>query len=75
MNIEYTTTDSEEDPDYVPVAEPCGAEECECYYEMEPLNDIIMDQQDEINKLKGETRKLRKIILEIANLISREINN
>ena len=75
MNIDYTTTDSEADPDYIPVWEPCGAEECECYNEMEPLNDIIMDQQDEINKLKGETNKLRKIILEIASLISNEINS
>jgi len=52
MNMDYTTTDSEADPDYIPVWEPCGAEQCECYMEMEPLNDIIIDQQDEINKLK-----------------------
>ncbi len=75
MNMDYTTTDSEADPDYIPVWEPCGAEQCECYMEMEPLNDIIIDQQDEINKLKQETNKLRKIILQIATLISTKINN
>jgi len=73
--MDYTTTDSEADPDYIPVWEPCGAERCECYMEMEPLNDIIIDQQDEINKLKQETNKLRKIILQIATLISTQINS
>jgi len=76
MNIEYTTTDSEDDPDYIPIDETCEAgDQCECYYQIQPLNGIIIDQQDEINTLKEETNKLRKIILQIASLISMQINS
>jgi len=69
--LEYTTTDSEEDPDYNPdedMKEACSGC-CESFGLIEDLNETIFNLKEKNKRLNQDIRQLRKIILTIANEI------
>ena len=65
-DLKYTTSDSEEDPDYVPEKDG-ECEDCaDSYTIIEELNETIFEQNNKIKKIKEQLDKLRKIIINIA---------
>jgi len=69
--LEYTTSDSEQDPDYDPgmdMKQACSGC-CESFALIEDLNETIFNLTEKNKKLKQDIRQLRKIILTIANEI------
>ncbi len=70
-DMEYTTTDSEEDSDYAPVLE---CEACaESYEVIEELTEKLEQSRNQIKNLNEELSKLRKAIIIIAEEIKKTI--
>jgi len=66
-DMEYTTTDSEADPDYQPVME---CESCADSFEViEEQNEKLFILNNKMKSLEQENALLRKIILNIAGAI------
>jgi len=66
-DMEYTTTDSEADPDYQPVME---CESCADSFEViEEQNEKLFILNNKMKSLEQENALLRKIILNIAGEI------
>lgn len=66
-DIEYSTSDSEADPDYQPIIE---CESCADSYEIiEEQNEKLFVAEKTIKRLQAEISVLRKIIFNITNEI------
>lgn len=66
-DMEYSTTDSEADPDYEPVME---CESCADSYEViEEQNEKLFKLNNKLKCLENENSVLRKIIINIAGEI------
>jgi len=66
-DMEYSTSDSEADPDYVPVME---CEACADSYEViEEQNEKLFKLNNKLKGLENENSVLRKIIINIAGEI------
>jgi len=63
-NMEYKTSDRDNDPDYIPEKE---CEDCaESYEIIDELNETIFKQKKKIEKLKQELAKLKECILKFG---------
>ena len=63
-DMEYTTSDSDNDPDYIPEKE---CEDCaESYEIIDELNETIFKQKKKIEKLKQELAKFKECILKFG---------
>jgi len=66
-DMEYSTTDSEEDPNYEPIME---CESCADSYEViEEQNEKLFKLNNKLKGLENEISILRKIIFNITNEI------
>lgn len=66
-DIEYSTSDSEADPDYQPIME---CESCADSYEIiEEQNEKLFIAEKTIKKLQAEISKLRQVIINISGEI------
>lgn len=66
-DIEYSTSDSEADPDYQPILE---CESCADSYEViEEQNEKLFVAEKTIKNLQAEVSKLRQVILNIGKEI------
>ena len=71
-DMEYTTSDSDNDPDYVPEKECEGC--AESYEIIDELHETICKQKKKIEKLKQELKNLKECILKFGAGIKDVVN-